>query len=144
MTLFFSKLCGQTGCCTWVNGKESGLFSVNIRMKQGCVVAPDLFNCVVDHLMTQVCQRITGVRLGNYHLTDLEYADDTTLFSDTVADLEDGLNIFQKEASKLDLQESWKKTKWMHVGNGPDLPLITIESTTTDFVDSFNYLRSLI
>ena len=68
------------------------------------MAAPDLFKCIIDHLMTQVCQRITGVRLGNYHLIDLEYAEDTTLLSDTVADLVAGLSIFQEGASKFGLQ----------------------------------------
>ena len=61
-------------------------------MKQGCLETSDLFNCIIDHLMT-------GVRLGNYHLTCQEYADDSTLFSDTVSNLVAGLSIFQEEAS---------------------------------------------
>ena len=140
----FSKLYTQTECCVWVNAKESRWFSVKTGVKQGSVAPPDLFNCVADHIMTWDCQRITEVRLGNYQLTDLEYANDTTLFRDRVADLKAGLNIFQKETSKLGLQESWEKTKLMHVGNSADLLSTANESTTIDFMDSFNYLRSLI
>ena len=94
--------------------------------------------------MTQVCQRITEVRLGNYCLTDLEYADDTTLFGNTDVDLIASLNVFQKEASELGLQVSCEKTKLMHIDVGADPPQIAIKSTTTNFMDSFNYLRSLI
>ena len=108
------------------------------------MIAPDLFNCVIDHLMTQVCQRITGIRLGNYHLSDLEFDDDTTLFSDTVAYIVTGLIIFQEEASKFGLLISWKKPKLVHVGVGADPPPIVTGSTSIDFVDSLNYLRSLI
>ena len=70
--------------------------------------------------MTKVCQWITGVRLGNYHMTDLEYADGTTLFTDTVADLVAGLSIFKEEASKFGLLVSWEKTKLMHADDGAD------------------------
>ena len=70
------------------------------------MAAPDLFNCVIDYPMTQVYQRITGVRLGNYHLTDLDYDDDITLFSATVADLVSGLSIFQQDTSQFGLQVS--------------------------------------
>ena len=114
-----------------------------IGVKQGFVAAPDLFNCAIDHVMTQVCQRITAVRLGIYYLTDLEYADDNT-FSDTVADPVAGLSIFQEEAFKFGLQVSWEKTKLMSVGDGTDPPPIVIGSTTIDFVDSWNYIRPFI
>ena len=99
---------------------------------------------IFDQLMTQVCHRITGVRLGNYHLTDPQYAEDTTLFSDTVEDLVTGLSIFQEEASKFDLQVSWEKAKLMHVNDSADPPPIVIGSTTIDFLDSSNYLQSLL
>ena len=102
--------------------------SVKSGVKQGCMAAPDLFNCIIDHLLTQVHQRITGVILGNYHLTDLEYADDTTLFSNTVADLVADLSIFQEEASTFGLQVSWDKRKLMDVGDGADPPSIVIGS----------------
>ena len=107
----FSELYDKTECCFWSNGKESRWFSVKTGVKQGHVVAPDLFNCIVHYLMTQVCQRITGIRLGNYHLTYMECGNDTTLFSDTVADLEASLNIFQEETSKPDFQVRWEKTQ---------------------------------
>ena len=113
-------------------------------VKLGCVADPDLFNCVINYLMTNICQRITGVRLGNCHLTDLEYADDTTLFSDTVVDLIVNLSVFQEETSKHGPQVSWKKTKLLHISYSAHPPQIAIESTTINFVDSFNCFRSLI
>ena len=36
----------------FVNGKESEPFSINSGVRQGCVAAPELFNCVIDYLMT--------------------------------------------------------------------------------------------
>ena len=113
-------------------------------MKQGYVGSPDLFNCITDHLITWTFQRITGVTLGNHHLIYLEYADDITLFSDSVADLVAGLSIFEEEASKFGPHICWKKTKLMHSGDGADSSQIVIGSTTIDIVDPFSYLRSLI
>ena len=93
--MLFSKLYDLIEWWAWANGKGSRWFFVKTGVKQGCVAIPDLFNCVTGHLMTQVCQMITGVRLGNYHLPDLEYTDDTPFFSDTVTNLVAGLSIFQ-------------------------------------------------
>ena len=77
-------------------------------------------------------------------MTNWEYAYYNTLLSNTVADLKAGLNIFQEEAYKLGLIVSSEKTKLMHDGDGAELPSTATESTNINFVDSFNYLRSLI
>ena len=141
----FSNLYDQTKCSISVNDKESRWFSIKTGVKQSCVATPDLFNCcVVNYIMTEVCQRITGVRLHNYHLADEEYADDTTLFSDPVTDIIAGINIFQEEVSKLVSKASGEKSKLIHVGDGANLPSIAIESTITNFMDSFINLRSSI
>ena len=107
------------------------------------MAAPDLFNCKVNHLMTSVCYRIIEVRLSNFHLTKVKYANDTTLFINLAADIKAGLNILQEEAL-FGLHVSWEKIKLLHAGNGTDMPSITMESTTINSMDSFNYLRSLI
>ncbi len=47
-------------------------FAIETGVKQGCVIAPDLFNCVIDHLMRRLLSRYSlGIQLGEYQLTDL-------------------------------------------------------------------------
>lgn len=75
----FQKLYGSSESCIRVNGKESSWFSVNSGVRQGCVAASDLFNCVIDYLMNRVCNLIPSIQLNRYMLSDLEYADDTAL-----------------------------------------------------------------
>ena len=72
--------------------------------------------------MTKVEERIQGVSFGNYHLADLEYADDTIVLATTVDQLRDALVIYQEEANKLGLRVSWPKTKAMHIGDRPNPP----------------------
>ena len=49
-------------------------FSIETGVKQGCVIAPYLFNCVIDHLMRRLLSRCNlGIQLGEYQLTDLDY-----------------------------------------------------------------------
>lgn len=64
--------------CTHHNCVPAG-----VHHSKGCVAAPELFNCVIDHLMSRVCEQIPGVPLANCTLEDLEYADDTILFRET-------------------------------------------------------------
>ena len=56
-------------------------FSIETGVKQGCVIAPDHFNCVIDHLMRRLLTRCNlGIQLGKYQLTDLDYADDNAIY----------------------------------------------------------------
>ena len=55
-------------------------FTIETGMKQGCVSAPDLFNCAIDHLMRRLLSRCSlGIQLGEYQLIDLDYADDIAI-----------------------------------------------------------------
>ena len=126
--------------CVRVNGQDSEWFPINSGVRQGCVAAPELFNCVIDHLMSRVCERIPGVPLGNYILKDLEYADDTTLFGETADQLREALSVFDEESKKLGLRISWSKTELMHVGDGPDPPSFLFDGTPVNFVPTFKYL----
>ena len=111
-------------------------------VRQGCVAVPHLFNCTINHL-TQVCQQISRVQLGSYYLTDLEYVDNTTLFSNMATAFEAGLIVFKEEASKVVLEVTWGKSKVMYIGDGPDPQPITISSEVVKFTSSNNYLDPL-
>lgn len=140
----FKLLYSNAESCVRINGIDSDWFTISSGVRQGCVAAPDLFNCIIDHLMFRVCERIPGVSLGNYHLTDLEYADDTILLSTSYSQLRDALGIYSEEAARLGLQVSWTKTKFMYVGDGPDPPPIHIGSDIVEPVKSFVYLGSMV
>ena len=49
--------------CVRVGNDLSQWFSIASGVRQGCVVAPDLFNCVIDHLMCQL-KTAAGPSLG--------------------------------------------------------------------------------
>ena len=97
----FKKLYGDSQSCVRINGKLSEWFNINSGVRQGCVAAPDLFNCVVDHLMSRVCAQIPDVSFGNLHLADLEYADDTIMLSDGIEKLMAALSVYDRESRKL-------------------------------------------
>ena len=140
----FQRLYGNAESCVRINGKDSDWFTIISGVRQGCVAAPDLFNCVIDYLMTRVTERIPGVTFGNHNLADLEYADDTTMLCNTAEELRDALTIFNEEASKLGLNINWSKTELMHVGEGPDPPPLTFNNITVKYVPTFTYLGSTI
>ncbi|KAI8518905.1 hypothetical protein Bbelb_021620 [Branchiostoma belcheri] len=140
----FQLLYSDAESCVRVNDKNSDWFQINSGVRQGCVAAPDLFNCVVDYLMSKVSECVPGVSFGGYSLADLEYADDTTLLADTPQRLRDALAVFDAEAAKLGLSINWSKTELMHIGNGPDHAPFSFNNITVNFVSTFNYLGSTV
>lgn len=92
--------------------------------------------------MTKVCEHIPGVSFRNYHLADLENADDTILLSNSICQLRDALTTYQQGSAELGIQMSWVKTKLMHVGEGPDPPQLYIGPDAVEFIRSFIYLGS--
>ena len=81
-------------------------------VRQGCVVAPDLFNCVIGHLLCQLKTAAgpsLGTDLDNWRVTDMDYAVDIALFSSSSGDLSVSLSILRKEAAKVGMSISWTK-----------------------------------
>ena len=72
--------------------------------------------------MVWISQKILEVQLGNYQLLNLEFADERIEYCESITNLESTLNIYCKEAAKLDLRVNWSKTKLMHIGGNPDPP----------------------
>ena len=70
------RLYTDTSSCVRINNTLSDWFTISSGVRQGCVAAPDLFNCIIDYLMENVSAMVPGIELGPYHLTDLEYADE--------------------------------------------------------------------
>ena len=89
----FKGLYGHAQSCVRMNGKDSDWFAINSGVRQGCVAAPDLFNCVVDYLMTQVTKQVAGVQFGSKNLGDLEYADDTAVLTGSLSEIRKALIV---------------------------------------------------
>ena len=94
--------------------------------------------------VSRVCERIPGMPFGNYTLKDLEYSDDTTLFSETADQLREALCVFDEESRKLGLKINWPKTELMHVGDGTDPPPLLFDGTPVHFTPTFTYLGTIV
>ena len=136
--------CDSEYICVRLNGQDSPLFPVTTAVQQGCVATPELFNYVIHNLVLRVTSEIPSVLLGEYQLTDLDYADDTTLFAEVLTYMSTALKIYSEEAGQMGLRVNWSKMKLMHVGHGPDLPSIDIDGSEVEFVASHTYLGSTV
>ena len=92
------------------------IFPSNVGLKQGCNMSPILFNLFVSNIneIFDVCF-CQLVSLGNIKLSNLLYADDLILISDTKTCLQSCLDNLQAYCQKWKLTVNNKKTKVMVV-----------------------------
>ena len=92
-----------------------------------------------------VHQGYAGVSLGDENFTDLDYADDVTVFAAMLEILQLSLDILRNEASTFGLQVNWTKTKVQYVGDVPDQRgTIAVGGDQVEIVESFVYLGSQV
>ncbi|XP_069971442.1 uncharacterized protein [Penaeus vannamei] len=58
-----------------------------------------------------------GATLGNIKVTDLDFADDVAILSESLETLVAALDAFSNEAKPLGLEVSWTKTKVQEFGD---------------------------
>merc|ERR1712035_203667 len=66
-------------------GDISNSFPVNAGVRQGCVLAPSLFNTCMDWVMGKVAdQSHCGASISNSKISDLVFADDAVIFAESL------------------------------------------------------------
>ena len=84
---------GGTQNCVLAGSKKSDFFTVDIGVRQGCVLSPLLFSIYINELVRQITATCIGVRVGAKIVGILLYADDIVLIAETQQDLQKLLNI---------------------------------------------------
>ena len=110
------------------------MFDILTGVRQGCVLSPFLFLIVIDFLMRRTVDgRDYGITWGTRKLTDLDFADDIALISDSPVTLQDMTTELHGNAAKVWLWISAEKMKAMAVGNTQALSL-SVEHKDIEFV----------
>jgi len=91
-----------------------------------------------------VHRRMTGVTVGKEVFTDLDFADDVSLLAEMLEVLVLALTVMQEEASTLDLQTNWSKTKILQVPSSSSSSTVKVADGHVEVVDAFVYLGCLI
>ena len=150
-------------------GKISEEFQVSSGVRQGCILAPTLFNLYFDLVIQMALEEHQeegrGVRMaylrdgklvGNRRrfsqetlVSDLEYADDMVLMANSWEDLRAMLESLEARCSDLGLTISCKKTKLLAVLPSDSYPkpspvLLRPGDDPIDVVSCFEYLGSIV
>ena len=135
---------GQLACVRTVAG-DSDWFSLGQGVRQGCILSPTLFNLYAEYIMRRVLDsHVGGVSIGGWHLSNLRYADDTTLITPSLEELCDLLLKVKHESEALGLHLNVAKTKIMMIGEDTQTDPIIIENEEVEVVTKFNFLGAYI
>ncbi len=151
-----------------LNGGLSESIGVQNGLRQGCTMAPVLFNLYMCAVIECWVERLQGAsdvgidirykfdgqllrkprrQLLCKRITECQFADDAVLFAITRSGLQLATEVFADVVSDFGLTVSFTKTKFMAVGSGIedlDVAPIHVGDSLVDNVSEFPYLGSLI
>ena len=137
----------ETESCLQVNGSRSAFFPVRTGVRQGCSVAPRLFKCIIDHVMTCTTRKLSfELKQWDRVATDRFFADDIALSTNFKSQLLIVLNTTLGEAARTGLFINWKNTKGMVVlpKSETDNSNYLVARHQIEVVNHFNYFGSII
>ena len=108
---------GQAATVRTGHGK-TGWFQIGNVVCQGCILSPCLFNLYKEYLMwnARLDEAQAGTNIVDKNISNLRYADDTTLLSENEEKLKSLLMKVNEERENVGLKLSIQKTKIMASG----------------------------
>ena len=93
-------------------------FQIGKGVCQGCILSPCLFNLYAEYIMRNAGleEAQAGIKIAGRNISNLRYADDTTLMAESEDELESLLMTVKEESEKAGLKLSIQKTKIMASG----------------------------
>ena len=90
-------------------------FQIGKGVCQGCVLSPCLFNLYAEYIMRNAGleEAQAGIKIAGRNISNLRYADDTTLMTESEEELKSLLMKVKEESEKVGLKLNIQKTKIM-------------------------------
>ena len=123
-------------------------FQIGKGERQGYMLSPCLFNLYVEYIMRNAGleEAQAGIKTAGRKISNLRYADDTTLMAESEEELKSLLMKVKEESEKVGLKFNIQKTKIMASGCITSLPITSwqIDGETVETVTDFIFLGSKI
>ena len=93
-------------------------FQIGKRVCQGCILSSCSFNFHAVYIMQNagLDEAQAGIKIAGRNVSNLRYADDTTLMGESEEELKSLLMKVKEEGEKIGLKINIKKTKIMALG----------------------------
>ena len=118
-------------------------FQIGKGICEGCILSPCLFNLYAEYITrnTGLEEAQAGIKIAGRNITNVRYADDTTLMAESEEELKSLLMKVKEESEKVGLKLSIQKTKIM--ASGP-ITSWKIDGETVQTVSDFIFWGSKI
>ena len=93
-------------------------FQIRKGVPQGCILSPCLFNFYAEYIMRNagLDEAQAGIKIAGGNISNLRYAEDTTLMTESEEELKSLLMKVKEEREKVGLKLNIQKTKIMAFG----------------------------
>jgi hypothetical protein len=138
-----------------LDGQVGTEFKVTSGVRQGCVIAPTLFNVFIDMVVRKALSRMPAgkgisIQKRGPHNTDsiehvvmLMYADDVVLMAHDVMVLREMLKRLDETATEFGMQINASKTEIQVLNGMPaDIPPLVLSTGAVKLTQVFKYLGS--
>ena len=96
----------------------TGWFQIGKGVRQGCILSPCLFNFCAEYITRNAGleKAQAGMKIAGRNISNLRYADDTTLMAESEEELKSLLMKAKEESENVGLKFNIQKTKIMASG----------------------------
>ena len=128
-----------------VEGELTDAFKTAKGMRQGCILSSTLFNAYSEWMLREATNDwFGGISIGVKKLSNLRYADDTTLLAESEEELIQLIEIIKRISKEAGLRINRAKTKVMVVNRAKTARNSNPNIQGLEVVNSFVYLRTTI
>ena len=99
--------------------KESEKIRIKRGVRQGDTISPKLFTATLERIFRRLNWENKGVKIDGEFLSNLRFADDIFLCTETPQELQQMLQEISDESRRMSLKMNIAKTKVMVVDNSP-------------------------
>ena len=127
-----------------MNGSIGEWFRTTVRVRQGCLLSPTLFNSFLERIMSDALEHDGKVSIGGRNITNLRFANDIDALAEDEQELEALVESLDKTCTRYKMEISAKKTKLMtNSANGIQRE-IKVKGQKLGTVTSFKYLGAIV